>query len=48
VRVPGDRAAVNREEALRNGVPLRQSIVEPLLAASQQLGVEMPAAIAAG
>lgn len=47
VRVPGDRAASNREYALEHGVPLRQSIVEALQEASQQLKVELPDAISA-
>lgn len=47
VRVPGDRAASNREYALEHGVPLRKSIIESLQEASGQLGVELPPAIKA-
>ncbi len=45
VRVPGDRAALHRREALRVGVPLSQAIVANLEQASTRLGLAPPVPI---
>ena len=42
VIVPGDKEQLAKEERLRNGVPLKPEVVEPLLFLGQELGVRLP------